>query len=181
MNGNSLVHRTNLTGETKNLCKCGHEKSVHTESWITGSGQNKCSLCIGTTVSANNHFFESPFSLGPMPPRESFFTWTDIEGYYQAGGLGFRKVTTLALLINAGDTTITVQNAVGVVPGMSVYIEASPVYNSMTYTVTNVSGNVITLSEPALYANTSAGTVIFDGTFGSGMGPGRPRNGQRQG
>ena len=187
MNGNSSVHRLQQTGENPNICKCGHDITVHSMTLT----QNKCSLCLGTGVSANNHYFESPYSINNIgyTNPDSFFGWTDIQGYVNAGGLGFRKTTTLAAAVLQGDTTCTVGDATGVKPGMTFYVNYSTgtIYDATTYTIANVAGNVLTLLAPNgfVFAIPAAQlpnvTIIFDGTFGSGMGPGRPRNGQRQG
>lgn len=168
-----------------NFCKCGHDLAAH--SWApSGAGSWKCTLCnpILTTANANNHFFESPKSEGPVPPKGSFFLQSNnLQGYINAGGFGryLTKTNTAAVAANATSFSLS-PDASNIMPGMAFYVyNPGNVFNSEANLVVGVAGNVITLATPMVYAFPISTTLLFWGMFGAGMGAANPANGQRAG
>lgn len=171
-----------------NICKCGHALIMHNIVAGGNFANSSCRECFPALIgNRNSHYFEGRYAFGPFPPLGTTFALTDQYGYINCGGLGTQIIKFLAANVLKGDTTMTLTDTLGIIPGMAFLMMTTlAVANSDTYQVIGVSGNVITLDRGA-DINTPVGQIgansplLFGGSFGSTMGPGRARNGQRGG
>ncbi len=162
-----------------NRCKCGHAYISHTggvDTTITD-----CIECIPLGLNPNKHIFEAEMAMGPLPPAGSFFLVNGLKGYCNPGILGFSFQKILGLAATKGSPLVTLTNTTGIVPGMSFQTVTNTPGNTDTYTVIGVSGITITLDRPLDFNMLIGATIIFDGTFNSSTGPGRPSSNYQRG
>lgn len=159
------------------LCKCGHDRRVHT---LPGSGNQVCTGCVNpiTGATQNVHNF-TPY--GELWPSDQFPT-PPPAGTVCAGGFGTQFTrTTTASGNGPGVTTVNfTAGSPAIVAGMTFFTLAPNANNSKSYRIIRAVGNQVTIT-PALTFTTNSAVCVFAGAFGSTMGPALPPNGQRAG